>query len=224
MKGSVVRQLILKDWRLHSPVITLCVLGGGIALAILQLGGLTPFILGGVTFFISLIFCASLLPMSNIVNERKKQTLPFIMSLPISPIQYSIAKLVSSVGMFAVPWVILVAAGVWLIAVRHTLPSGVIPAALIIAALPFVGFCVITAMALLGETEGWGTAGIAIVNSSYWLVWYLLSTHTTMARDWQSPILVWTPTVLTILAVELAAIVAILGLTLYLQSRKRDFI
>jgi ABC-2 type transport system permease protein len=225
MKGSVVRHLILKDWLLHIPVMVLPIVGGGIALMILQLGGTTPTVLGIAFFFMALIFCASLLPGSNIVNERKKQTLPFLMSLPISPVQYGTAKLVSTLGMFLAPWLTLAGAALWLITVRHALPNGAIPMALILAILPFIGFCISTGAALVGESEGWAIAVTAAVNSSYWLVWYLLSTRfPTLTSDWTSRVAVWSPTVLNILAGEFALIALILGLTLYLQSRKRDFV
>jgi ABC-2 type transport system permease protein len=225
MRGSVVGRLILKDWWLNSPMIILSIVGGGIALMILQLGGTTPFVLGSVFFFISLIFCASLLPGSNIVNERKKQTLPFLMSLPISSVQYGTAKLGSTVAMFLVPWLTLVGAAVWFITVRHALPNGAIPMALILALLPFVGFCISTGAALIAESEGWSIAATAAVNSSYWLVWYTLSTRfPTLTRDWTARVAIWSPTVLNIVAGELALIVLILGLTLILQSRKRDFV
>jgi ABC-2 type transport system permease protein len=225
MKSSVVGHLILKDWWLNGPMIILSIAGGGVALMVLQLGGTTPFVLGSVFFFISLIFCASLLPGSNIVNERKKQTLPFLMSLPISSVQYGIAKLGSTVGMFLVPWVTLVGAAVWFITVRHALPNGAIPMALILALLPFVGFCISTGVALIAESEGWSNAATAAVNSSYWLVWYILSTRfPTLARDWTARTAIWSPAVVKILAGELALIVLILGVTLYVQSRKRDFV
>lgn len=225
MRGSVVGRLILKDWWLNSPMIILSIVGGGIALTILQSGGSTPFVLGSVFFFISLIFCASLLPGSNIVNERKKQTMPFLMSLPISAVQYGTAKLGSTVGMFLVPWLTLVGAALWLITVRHAVPNGAIPMALILALLPFVGFCISTGAALVAESEGWSIAATAAVNSSYWLVWYLLSNRfPTLTRDWTAPAAIWSPTVINILAGESALIVLILGLTLFLQSRKRDFV
>jgi ABC-2 type transport system permease protein len=225
MKGSVVGRLILKDWWLNSPMIILSIVGGVIALMILQLGGATPFVLGSVFFFIALIFCASLVPGSNIVNERKKQTLPFLMSLPISSVQYGTAKLVSTVGMFLVPWLILVGAALWFINVRHALPGGVIPMALILALLPFVGFCISTGVALIAESEGSSIAATAAVNSSYWFVWYFLSTRfPTLGRDWTAREAIWSPAVLNILGGECALIVLILGLTLYLQSRKRDFV
>ena len=66
---------------------------------------------------------------------------------------------------------------------------------------------------------------MAVVNSSYWLVWYLLVSHIpSLAKTWTGPVAVWTPAVFKILAVELVIIVLTLGVTLYLQSRKRDFI
>jgi ABC-2 type transport system permease protein len=225
MRGSIIGRLILKDWWLHSPVVILSVLGGGIALALLSLGGVTPFVIGSVFFFMSLMFCASFLPMSNIANERKKQTLPFLMSLPLSSVQYGIAKLVSTVGMFLAPWLTLIAAGIWLITVRHVLPNGAIPMGLILAVITFIGFCMITATALVCESEGWGNAAVAIVNSSYWFAWYFLSVQfPELGRDWTSPKAIWSPAVLNILAAEFLLIALILGVALYLQSRKRDFV
>jgi hypothetical protein len=40
----------------------------------------------------------------------------------------------------------------------------------------------------------------------------------------KSPLAVWSPLVLEILAGELALIAIMLGLTFFLQSRKRDFV
>lgn len=225
MKTNVVWHLILKDWRLQRRLMILSTAGGVIALAILQIGGQTPILLGAVFFFISIIFCACFLPISNIVNERKKQTLPFLMSLPISSSRYGAAKLLSTFGIFLVPWLMLVGAALYMILGRHVLPQGVIPIMLILANLPFIGFCLIAGTALVGESEGWGNAAIAVVNSSYWLVWYLLVSQVpSLPRHWASPVAVWDPAVVKILAVEFASIVAILGTTLYLQSRKRNFI
>lgn len=225
MKSNVVLRLILKDWRLQRRMIILSIVAGVIALAVLRIGGLTPVVIGAVFFFISMIFCACLLPITNIVNERKKQTLPFLMSLPISSSRYGAAKLLSTFGMFLVPWLTLVLAALYMIVGRHVLPNGAIPAMLILANLPFIGFCLITGTALVAESEGWGNAAIAVVNSSYWLVWYLLISQVpSITRNWASAVAVWSPAVVKILAVEFATISMIVGLTLYLQSRKRNFI
>lgn len=201
-RTHVVFRLILKDWWLHSPVMILSVIGGAVALVILRIGGQTPFVLGAVFFFISMMVCASLLPMSNIVNERKKQTLAFMMSLPVSASRYGAAKLVSTVGMFMMTWL-----------------------ALILANVPFIGFCLITGAALVGESEAWGITATAIVNSSYWLAWYLLASRfPAIMHNATSLAAVWDSATVNILGAEFASILLILGLAMILQSRKRDFI
>lgn len=225
MNGQVILRLILKDWRSNVSVIILSIVGGVAALGVLLIGGQTPFVLGAVLFFISMILCASFLPTSNVVNERKKQTLAFMMSLPVSPAQYGIAKLLSTLGMFVIPWVTLLAAALYMILGRHVLPNGTIPIALILATVSFIGFCLITGTALVSESEGWGIAATVVVNSSYWIAWYLLVSYVpSLTRTWTSPVAVWNAAAVEILGAEFAVIVTVLGLTTLLQSRKRDFV
>ncbi len=225
MRTDVVWRLVLKDWQLQRLLIILSISGGAIALAVLLLGGATPIVMGTVFFFISMMFCACLLPITNIVNERKKQTLPFLMSLPVSASRYGAAKLLSTFGMFLIPWLTLLVAALYMILMRHVMPNGVIPVLLIVANLPFIGFCLIAGTALVAESEWWGNAAVAGVNTSYWLVWYLLVSQVpSITRNWASPVAVWAPAVVKILAVQFAIVFLILGLTLYLQSRKRTFI
>jgi hypothetical protein len=224
MRGSVIKQLVRKDWLLHLPLILPCIGVGLVALLILQIGGEVAGVLGSVWFFIAMIITASMLPMSAIVNERKKQTLAFVMSLPVSSIQHTAAKLISTIFIFFVPWLILVAGAVIMIEVRHVLPHGVIPIALILAMLPWIGLSLITAFALVGETEGWAIAGTVICNSSYGFVWYFLSRFSSVMGDVKSPVVVWSPVALMILGGEFLTILLLLGVTFYLQSRKRDFV
>src|SRR6185437_13407730 len=126
MKTNVIPQLILKDWRLQSRTITLLTLAGVAALAFLPIGG-KAIVVGTVFFFVAMIFCACLLPVQNIVNEQKKQTLPFIMSLPLSSAQYGAAKLISTTGMFLISWLALLGVALFMTLVRHTVPNGGFP-------------------------------------------------------------------------------------------------
>lgn len=223
--GSIVGQLIRKDCRLYGGVILLCVVGAAIAVGILQIGGEASFVIGAGALFVSMVMCAAMMPMLSIVNERKKQTLPFVMSLPISPLQYTTAKLASNVGMFLAGWCVMLGGALWLVFGRHTLPAGGVPSMLIYSLLPFVGFCVITAMAMVGESEGWGVAANAVVNSTYWVWWYVISSRVPeIGSDWKSMVVIWRPVALRIIGAEVGLIVVILGVTYYLQSRKRDFI
>jgi hypothetical protein len=224
MTQSVVRQLILKDWRLNRLQLLLSIAAGMIALSVVLRGGEGPIVAGTVWFFIAIILVGSMLPITGIVNERKKQNLAFLMSLPVTAIQYTTAKLVSTVGMFLVPWLTLVIAAVVVIETRGIVPPGAIPIVLILAGMPFVGLCLMTGAALVGESEGWGVAANVACNSSYGLAWYFMGRIPGLMADVKSPVPVWNPTVLKFLGGELGLIVLILGLTFYVQSRKRDFI
>src|SRR5580692_5772706 len=110
MNRSVVQTLILKDLRLQREGILLSMVAGGIGLAVLQVKNETAFLIGSVWFFVSLIVLGCMLPGTNVINERKKQNLAFLMSLPVSAMQYATAKLVSTIGLFLVPWATLVIA------------------------------------------------------------------------------------------------------------------
>jgi ABC-2 type transport system permease protein len=224
MRGSVVGHLILKDWQLQRWPILASMVAGALALAIFQRGGETAFMVGCVWFFVALIVIGCMLPIFAIVNERKKQNLPFLMSLPISPMQYTTAKLVSTVGMFLAPWLTLAIAAILIIEIRGILPHGTIPITLILLMLPFVGFCVISGAALVGESEGWSTAATVVCNSSYGLTWYFLTKIPALTSTWNSPVAIWSSTAVAIFGGEFASIVLILGLTFFLQSRKRDFV
>jgi ABC-2 type transport system permease protein len=222
--SSVIGQLILKDWRLNRQLISLCIGVGLIALVLAQYAGQVVRLVGAVWFFVSLCVLGSMLPISAIVNERKKQTLAFVMSLPVSSVQYAMAKALSTSAMFLVPWLTLLISALVLIETRHVIPHGVIPMLLILAMLPLIVFCLISAVAMVGESEGGLMAASIVCNSSYWFVWYLLARTPSLTANWSGPVAVWNPAEFIVLSAELGSIAFIVGLALFFQSRKRDFI
>jgi ABC-2 type transport system permease protein len=224
MTGSVVGRLIVKDWQLYRAQILLSIVGGAMALAIFHWGGETAMVVGSVWFFVALILVATMLPLVGIGAERKNQNLAFVMSLPVSSMQYTTAKMLSTVGMFLLPWLTLVISGLLLILTRGIVPRGSIPMMLILDAMPCVGLCIITCASLVGESEGWGIAANVFCSSTYGLVWYFLSRIPGLMVNPKSPVPVWNSTVVMILSSEFGLCALILALTFYLQSRKRDFV
>lgn len=224
MNGSIIGALIWKDLRLNRVLLSSTIAAGVIALLIVKFGAQTARLLGAVWFFVALIVLGGMLPISAIVNERKKQTLAFIMSLPVSSLQYTIAKVVSIWGMFLVPWLALLIAALVFIETGQTIPHGAIPMLVIVTMLPLIGFCIISSTALVGESEGWLIAASIACNSSYWFGWYLLVRIPSLAASWDGPVAVWSPRAILVLAAEAGSIVLILAVTLFIQSRKRDFI
>jgi ABC-2 type transport system permease protein len=224
VRSSVIGHLILKDWRLNRLLISLSIVVGLIALLIAQFAGEVARLLGSVWFFVSLCILGSMLPASAIVNERKKQTLAFVMSLPVSSVQYAIAKALSTSAMFLVPWLTLLISALVLIEARHAIPHGTIPMLLILAMLPLIVFCFISATALVGESEGWLMAASILCNSSYWFVWYLLARIPSLRANWTGPVAVWNAAAIIVLSAELGSIAFIVALAFFFQSRKRNFI
>ena len=224
MNRSIIGRLIVKDWRLNRLLVSLTAAAGVVALALAQYGGQTARLLGGVWFFVALCVLGSMLPTTAILNEQKKQTLPFIMSLPVSPVQYTLAKIVAVWALFLTPWLALLISAVILVETGHTASPGVIPTLLILAVLPLIGFCVMSSTALIGESEGWLVAATVAINSSYWLGWYLLTRVPSIAGNWSNPAPVWNPAAVLVLSAELGVIGLIVGVTLVVQSRKREFI
>jgi len=132
--------------------------------------------------------------------------------------------MISTFAMFLIPWLTLVTAAVLLIETRAVVPRGSIPMIIILSMLPFIGYCLMTGAALVGESEGWGIAMNVACSSSYGLVWYFISRIPQLMDNAKAAAPVWNTTVLKVLRVEFALVPLILGITFYLQSRKRDFI
>jgi hypothetical protein len=200
------------------------IIWGAAALALLLMKREPFSVVGCVFLLIALVLFGCLLPASNILNERKKQNLPFVMSLPISSVQYTTAKLLSTVGMFLIAWLILVIAAFWVIFVQGVFPLGTIPIALILLNFPFIALALITGVTMVGETEGWNIAANIVCNSSYGLVWYFMTRNPALMHDLTSKVPVWNRAVVTFLVSEFALIAIVLALTYYLQARKTDFI
>ena len=63
-----------------------------VALLLVSNGGEGSFYAGCILLFTVLISLGIHLAMLTVVEERTQQTLPFVMSLPISPRDYTVAK------------------------------------------------------------------------------------------------------------------------------------
>jgi hypothetical protein len=223
MNGTIIPQLILKDLRLNWTSLIVPLAGGAIGIGLFMRGGLAG-VLGIVSFFTAMIISASMLPTQCLLGERKHQTLAFLMSLPLSSIQYTIAKIVTALGIFLVSWLTLVIAGVWIILGRAGVPHGLLPLFLALCLLVLAGMCVIASVDLVSESESMHQVAAVVVNVSYSFAWLFIAVNSNIRAGIQNPVPVWDSTILLLLGGELAFIAALLGLTLFLQSRKKDFI
>jgi ABC-2 type transport system permease protein len=222
MNRSMLRLLIVKDLYLYRGLMALAI-GGGIVS--LLLGGLeTPgFGLGLIVFITSLVALGIFIVMYGVLRERQEKSLLFVMSLPVSPMQYTMAKVVSALIAFLIPWLIMLAASVFLQATTEGF-GGRIPGTVGIMGFFLTNFCVLLAVLLVTGSERWAVASIVLTNMSVSVYFIVIGRLSGIAAYADSPVAVWNSTIFTLLAIEAAVTVLAIGLTFFLQSRKRDFL
>lgn len=222
--GSMIRKLVLKDWYFMRWAIASYLALGGVALFLVANGGEASFYAGCVLLFTVLISLGIHLAMLTVVEERTQQTLPFVMSLPISPRDYTVAKLLANLLIFFVPWAAMLVGSLAVIAGREAIEDGLIPYAAIILTWILVGYTLILAVALVSESQAWAIAAMVVSNLAFQAVLYGVSHVPSIAATMKGDVAVWSPAARGLLGAELAAVALVLGLTFFFQNRKTDFI
>ncbi|MEO8197063.1 MAG: ABC-2 transporter permease [Thermoanaerobaculia bacterium] len=222
--GSMIRKLIFKDWYFMRWAIVSYLALGGVALLLVANGGEGLFYAGSVLLFTILISLGIHLAMLTVVEERTQQTLPFVMSLPISPRDYTLAKVLANLLIFLVPWGALMFGALGVIAGRQAIEDGLLPYAAIVLTWVLVGYTLILAVALVSESQVWAIAAMVVSNLAFQAVLYGVARVPSIAATMKSDVAVWSPAALGLLGAELAAVVLLLGLTFFFQNRKTDFI
>jgi ABC-type transport system involved in multi-copper enzyme maturation permease subunit len=224
MNYAMVKRLILKDCYLQRWPILLSILGGAASLAVVVGGGKAGFILGTILLVTALITIGATLTLNMTVMERREQTLAFLMSLPISYREYTAAKLLGVLLMFSIPWSLLMAASLAALVLGPGMPDGLVPYVSIMGTEILVSTCLIAAVGLITESQGWTITALMVGNLALNGIGYLVAHLGGIARFMFGPAVRWTTASFGILAIEFGAIVLILGGTLLLQSRKKDFL
>ena len=87
MSRSIIGKLIAKDLRLASPLVTGSFVMGLVSLAVLPWNRVAFFV-GGVAFMVVLVLMNVLVVSMSLIGERKEKTRLFVLSLPVSTMQY----------------------------------------------------------------------------------------------------------------------------------------
>jgi ABC-2 type transport system permease protein len=222
MTGSIVAQLVRKDLYLLRWMIAGSILGGAVALSIMPLGSVAGYV-GGVSLICTLVILNIFLVMTSVVQEQKDKVLLFVLSLPISPMQYVAAKVLANLIAFGGTWLVVTAATVVVIDVT-AVPNGVLPFLVTVLVYLLSYHCVLLGVALATDATGWHVTAITVGNISInFLIPYLLGLPAVIEHH-NGPTAVWTADVLAILAGEIAFGAAALCLAILLRSRRTDLV
>ena len=222
--NSPLDRLIAKDWYIHRRIVLTYILAGALALGITVFGG------GGLTFVLGAVLLLAVLGAGGIhvvfvsvLHERVEHTLAFVMSLPVSAAGYGLAKVASTLLIFSVVWLSLVAV-VFLAIYGTPIPDAFAPVAAAILLQQFLGFSFILGVAIVTESQGWTVGGIIASILSINVLVPVVLRLPEVRRVSAASLPDWSGTVGHIVQAQLALILVILLGTIALQSRKRDFI
>jgi ABC-type transport system involved in multi-copper enzyme maturation permease subunit len=223
MNGAIVWRLITKDLYLYRWLIAGSLAAGLLSLVIAGINDMSGNI-GFILLLTSIVALGVFIAIYGILTERKEKTLLFVLSLPISTKQYATSKVAASLIAFLVPWVILTVMIVTLTLAFDPPLDGRLPFTTAMMLFFLANFCVLVALVLSTASEFWAVAGIVVTNLAVSVYLTTVTKLPGIQEHIEGPVAVWSPTILTIIAVEAAVIVISLWLTLFVHSRKKDFI
>ncbi len=218
----LIKILIKKDWYLSRKLVAFYVAGSIFALSFISLGE-WQFIMGSTLLISMLVGLGNHQVTVNIINERKEQTLPFIMSLPITPTDYAVAKLIANKSLFFISWSAIL---VMTIAVfKFTpIPDGIIPISTILCTYFLMSYCVVWAVGLIVEAEGLVILVMVSMNCLIGPIVYFSSKIPAISSHYQSATQVWNSASVGAVLLEFAIIFLALTIAFYLQARKKTFL
>jgi ABC-2 type transport system permease protein len=221
--STLRKKLIAKEFYLHRWMIVGSTVAG-IAGLLIAVEGELRFNIGMLTWLTTIVAFGVILAMLGIANERKERALQFVLSLPLSPRDYIRTKLVALLLCFLVPWTVLSAGAVILVAVRPNLPDGLLVFVVLLSGFLLANFSVVLSSALHTASEGAMTIVIIVTNMAVTLFIFLVGALPALHDQLQAPAPSWNSTFWTVLAVEIAVLLITLTAPYFVASRRRDFI
>lgn len=222
MSSPIIRQLILKDLHLLRWISVGTLVGGLIAAGLMTLSPY-PIGPGGVLLICALVILTIFLVMNGVVQERKDKVAVFVLSLPVSPQQYVLAKVTANAVSFLVPWSI-VGMAVLSVVGWSQIPNGFLPLWTAILGCIFFYYFALLAVGLNTTSTGWHAAAITVGNIAVnFLIMVLFSLPSVRAYG-DGPRAVWTTDVVGIVVAEIVGGLAVLALAIYVHLRRAEFL
>jgi hypothetical protein len=220
---SIVRQLVVKDLLLAWPMIVGSLVLGVVSFAIWPLGNVAFFV-GASLVVVSLILLNIMVVSQSLIAERKEKIRVFMLSMPVSTTQYSVAKLLSSLIAYLVPAGLMTLASVILV-LNSPAPNGLIPLFVATSVHCLFYFCVFLAFALVTDSQGWIATVIICGNVSVsFVIPGLINLFPSLGPNLSTETAVWGPDVIAFITIELVLAVAALAISFVVNSKKTEFV
>lgn len=218
----IIKLLVIKDWQLFEKQLAAYVAGGIVALCFLGLAKPWAFYIGSLLLIVVMVAAACFAISTSLIAERKERTLAFVMSLPISPRDFYLAKLIGNLITFGVPYLIMVL-GASAVILLTPLPDGLFVYSLLLFGYIAFAYCVSLGVAMAVESEGLNT--FAMIASMVLINPFLmgLSQIPAIASTIEVDQITWSTAAVAILLTQAVAGLSILVVTGWVHCRKKAF-
>ncbi len=224
MNVQAIRILFLKDLYLSRRHLFAYFAAGIVAAGLACIPNETVSFIGFILIITAAIAAGIHLISTLLLSESIDQTRMFVMSLPISLLDYSISKISVVLTTYLIPWSAMFGCAALGTAILPWAERGSLAVLPAVFGFLLASFMVQLAVAVVSESVGWTIS--VMVAGNVGLNVFLMKYHAIpeVAALSKSDILTWPPIILQILLIELAIIVATGVLAFYWQTRKRDLI
>jgi ABC-2 type transport system permease protein len=220
---QIIKLLIIKDWQIYQKQLAAYVVGLLVGLTLVGVGKPWSFYIGSLLLVVLLVCAGGFAIQSSLLNERKEQTLPFVMSMPITPMGFYWSKLLANVAIYLVPFTLVVGGTVFLV-LFTPLPDGLLVWSLLIFGFLAMVFVVSLCTALVVESEGWNIfvqIGLSTMTSPFIIgIGQIEAVGTHIKTD----NIVWSLPAVGILLAQMAVVALAICITSWAQRRKTSFL
>ncbi len=218
----VIKLLIAKDWLLFQKQLAAYVTAGIFALCLIGMAKGWSFYLGSLLLIVVLVAAACFSISTSLLAERKEHTLAFVMSLPLTPLDFYLAKLLGNLVTFFVPFLIMLIGTIAVIAFTP-LPDGLIVFSILIFGFVALAYTISLSVAMAVESEGWNT--FAMIGSMTLInpFMMLLGQIPEISDYVKTESIVWSLPAVSILLAQIVASIAVLVATGWVHCRKQAF-
>ena len=161
--SGMVRRLIVKDWQVYQKQLSAYLAGMAVALALVATGHDLARAAGALLLLVLLLVVGSYAIQTSVMSERKQQTGPFIMSLPVTPMDVYWGKLLANLLIYLVPFAV-VTGGMIALILTSSLPDGLVPWVAVIGPFIYwVGTMEGIASHMRGDAVVWSGAALGLL-------------------------------------------------------------
>lgn len=224
MNPQTIQILFLKDLFLSRWPMFGYLVGGLLSVLITCLPGESASFLGFILMITVTIAAGIHLISVLLLTETLDMTRIFVFSLPVSLLDYSIAKIMVVLVAFLIPWSGMLASLTVLTFIVPEAKPGALAFLVLLFLFMLAGFCLQLVVAVVTESVGWTIVTVVLGNVLLNLFLKMLREDPVIVELTKSEVLSWPPLVLQIMAMEAVFILVSLGLALMFQMRRRDLI